>query len=72
MPIYEYVCEECETRFEKLVFGSAPEIICPECGCRSVQRVPSVCGFSSGGKTVTSSGSDACAGCTSHNCATCK
>ena len=34
MPIYEYRCEDCGTRFEKLVRRSTdvPGIICPSCG----------------------------------------
>ena len=34
MPIYEYNCEDCGTRFEKLVRRSsdAAEIECPSCG----------------------------------------
>jgi putative FmdB family regulatory protein len=34
MPIYEYRCEECGTKFEKLVRRAAEtaEIGCPSCG----------------------------------------
>lgn len=34
MPIYEYRCEDCGTKFEKLVRRGpdAPEIECPSCG----------------------------------------
>jgi putative FmdB family regulatory protein len=32
MPIYEYRCNDCGTRFEKLVRGTNPEVLCPECG----------------------------------------
>jgi putative FmdB family regulatory protein len=31
MPIYEYSCEDCGTRFEKLVRGTT-EVLCPSCG----------------------------------------
>ena len=31
MPIYEYLCEECETRFEKIVLNKQQEIACPKC-----------------------------------------
>jgi len=31
MPIYEYICEDCQTRFEKIVFNKAQEIACPKC-----------------------------------------
>ena len=34
MPIYEYLCEDCGTKFEKLVrrMGEAPTGACPSCG----------------------------------------
>jgi putative FmdB family regulatory protein len=37
MPLYEYVCEECEQSFEALVFGDEePE--CPGCHSRRLAR----------------------------------
>ena len=39
MPIYEYSCEACESRFEELVSSStalAPP--CPSCGAEAVTR----------------------------------
>lgn len=40
MPIYEYKCEKCETRFEKLVRRSADEdqLSCPSCGERHLSQ----------------------------------
>jgi len=34
MPIYEYKCESCETKFEQLVRASStpPDLKCPTCG----------------------------------------
>lgn len=34
MPIYEYRCQQCGTRFEKLIRSSAEqaELACPACG----------------------------------------
>jgi len=31
MPIYEYVCEDCDTRFERIVLNKQQEIACPNC-----------------------------------------
>ena len=31
MPIYEYVCEDCDTRFERIVINKQQEIACPKC-----------------------------------------
>jgi putative FmdB family regulatory protein len=32
MPIYEYSCEDCGTKFEKLVRRSGDGVECPSCG----------------------------------------
>ena len=32
MPIYEYVCQECETTYERLVRSDSERIECPKCG----------------------------------------
>jgi putative FmdB family regulatory protein len=31
MPIYEYICEDCDTHFEKIVINKQQEIACPKC-----------------------------------------
>ena len=31
MPIFEYACDSCGTKFEKLVRRSGDEIECPQC-----------------------------------------
>ena len=37
MPIYEYVCMECESHFEELVRGTE-QIACPDCAATNVSR----------------------------------
>lgn len=37
MPIYEYVCDECETRFERIVMKKQREIACPKCSGKKVK-----------------------------------
>jgi putative FmdB family regulatory protein len=32
MPIYEYLCDDCGTKFEKLVRRGDDQILCPQCG----------------------------------------
>lgn len=32
MPIYEYVCQDCQTRYERLVMKHNGEVRCPQCG----------------------------------------
>ncbi|GAC1619936.1 MAG: hypothetical protein PVS2B2_05420 [Candidatus Acidiferrum sp.] len=34
MPIYEYVCDECQEQFEKIVLNKTQEIACPKCASR--------------------------------------
>src|SRR5262249_8558161 len=31
MPIYEYICEDCQNEFEKIVINKHEEITCPKC-----------------------------------------
>jgi putative FmdB family regulatory protein len=31
MPIYEYICDNCQAEFEKLVLNKQQEIACPKC-----------------------------------------
>ena len=37
MPIYEYLCDECETRFERIVIQKQREIDCPKCSSKKVK-----------------------------------
>ena len=33
MPLYEYECQQCNHRFEKIQsFSASPETVCPKCG----------------------------------------
>jgi len=41
MPIYEYVCMECEGHFEELVRGDE-QPACPDCSAANVKRQFSV------------------------------
>ena len=40
MPIFEFLCQECGTPFEELVFGSAAigEVACPDCESTQVTK----------------------------------
>lgn len=66
MPVYEYTCKRCETRFEVLVRSmTTPEPGCPNCGASSVNREFST--FATVGSTKSSGGG--CAGCAGGGCA---
>ena len=41
MPIYEYVCMECESHFEELV-RNGESVACPDCSAANVKRQFSV------------------------------
>jgi putative FmdB family regulatory protein len=44
MPMYQYVCQECETEFETLVNrGEEPE--CPKCASVDLEKQPSMPGI---------------------------
>lgn len=45
MPVYEYRCDDCGERFERLflTIGQEPDdLACPTCGSRELQRLISV------------------------------
>jgi len=42
MPIYEFVCMECECHFEELVGMAAADPPCPDCGAERIARQLSV------------------------------
>jgi len=51
MPVYEYDCEACGERFDKLVFSKAlgSLIQCPQCGSDQVSKRLSLIAGTSGG-----------------------
>jgi putative FmdB family regulatory protein len=42
MPLYEYVCQECDHPFETLVRTSTEKVNCPQCKSEKVERTLSV------------------------------
>jgi putative FmdB family regulatory protein len=62
MPIFEYVCKECEHQFEALVFGS-DKAECPK--CRSKKLAPQLSVFAVSAKSSSSAlpSSGACGTC---------
>ncbi len=50
MPIFEYVCRECQHEFEALVFG-AQKAECPKCKSKKLEQQLSVFAVSANGGT---------------------
>jgi putative FmdB family regulatory protein len=73
MPLYEYKCQNCETRFDALraMADADNAIACPKCGSENAQRLISL--FSAiGDEGVIAGSGSSCGSCTpSSACATC-
>jgi putative FmdB family regulatory protein len=71
MPIYEYICDDCRERYERIVLSSRQEIECPKCASKRHTLQLSVfnAGRSANGAASSSevSSSNGC-GCTPHSC----
>lgn len=67
MPLYEYICNDCQTTFERLIAAQDrdKQSKCPECGSNKTRRLISgfAIGKSSGGGSQTS-----CPTCTTGTC----
>jgi putative FmdB family regulatory protein len=57
MPIYEYVCDDCETHFEKIVINKQQEISCPKCASKKATIQLSVFATAGNGGSSSPSGS---------------
>lgn len=71
MPIYEYVCDDCQARYERIVMSASQEISCPKCESKrhTLQLSVFSAGKSANGSASSSesSASGGC-GCTPHSC----
>ena len=72
MPIYEYICEDCQTHFEKIVLNKQQEISCPKCAGKrnAIQLSVFSAGNANGASTKSSNGfSGGGGGCCGGGCA---
>jgi putative FmdB family regulatory protein len=72
MPIYEYFCKKCESKFETLVLDNDEEVCCAECGSTKIEKQFSSFGLKSNDSAFTTStspspDSSGC-GCTPVSC----
>lgn len=42
MPIFEYICEKCQHRFEKIIYGKSTVVQCPSCESDKLEKQLSV------------------------------
>ena len=74
MPVYEYVCKDCDEKFEALRPMSKADspIVCKNCSGKHTSRVMSVFAAHSDGKAVAAtSGGGGCGSCSGGSCASC-
>ncbi len=73
MPLYEYICLDCKTRFDALrpMKEADTPIHCTNCESDHTSRLISLFNAQSGGKVVAGSSSAACPSCSSRSCSTC-
>ena len=73
MPIYEYICLDCNKKFDALRSMSEADapILCEYCQGEHTSRTISLFAAYSEGRVVAGSGS-ACNTCSTHNCSSCE
>ena len=77
MPIYEYICPECNTKFEKLrsLNDADKKCECPRCHAEASRKLSVFSAFSSSTsgipKAVPGSSGSSCSGCSGGNCSSC-
>ena len=61
MPLYEYTCQQCQTKFEQLVrtMSGGEKINCPKCGSKKTARALSVFAVGAQGAAKSTDSSDA-------------
>ena len=77
MPLYEYCCLRCQTRFELLRPAARADepTICPNCQGNEARRLISTFAAfskSESGASAAVAGSSGCAGCSASSCAQCR
>jgi putative FmdB family regulatory protein len=68
MPIYEYVCDACQERFEKIVINKQQEISCPKCASKKATIQLSVFATAGGGSSTSGGFTGGGGGCCGGGC----
>jgi putative FmdB family regulatory protein len=62
MPIYEYICKECDHEFEAIVYGSQ-KAACPKCQSKQLAPQLSVFAVSAKGPSAPRASAGPCGSC---------
>ena len=62
MPIFEYICKECQHQFEALVYGKE-KAACPKCQSKKLEPQLSVFAVSAKGNSTPSASVGPCGSC---------
>ena len=56
MPIYEYICQDCDSKYDKFIRSllAKVELECPECGSPRAEKALSAFSTARSGGTVSS------------------
>jgi putative FmdB family regulatory protein len=73
MPIYEYVCETCNRKFDALRSMKEADnpIPCKKCESLKTHRILSTC-YTHGSQLTHSSSGGGCGGCSGGSCSSCR
>ncbi len=71
MPIYEYVCPDCDVKFDRLQPAGSAHALCPRCGMPSKKAISLFAAFATTDDGAASSvaGMGGCPGCAGGACA---
>jgi putative FmdB family regulatory protein len=74
MPIYEYLCEDCGTKFDSLrsMKEADTPIACKKCNSEHTHRKVSVFFAQSDGRSIASNSGCGCGNCSGGSCASCR
>jgi putative FmdB family regulatory protein len=73
MPLYEYVCLDCKTRFDTLrsMKDADAPLQCANCSSDHTARLISLFNAQSGGRVVAGGAPTGCSTCSASSCASC-
>jgi len=63
MPIFEYRCQSCGARFEKIVMSSSSSVLCAKCESPHVDKLLSVFAVAKGSRSAAAFEPGPCSTC---------